>query len=69
MEWFFSEIAGIKSMDGFKTVSIKPACTEFIDSFECEFDSVRGKIKVTYEGGKLSVTAPNNVLCQHNAAL
>ncbi len=63
MEWFFSEIAGIKSEDGFKTVRVNPACTAFIDGFECELDSVRGKIKVLHDGSGLSVTVPNNVSC------
>ncbi len=61
MEWFFTEVAGIKSDDGFKTVTVNPACTDFIDGFECRFNSVRGEIKARYADGKLSVTLPNNV--------
>lgn len=60
MEWFFEEIAGIKSDDGFETVRIKPACMDLVDSFECVYESIRGKIKVKYMNGKLSVTVPNN---------
>ncbi len=61
MEWFFTEVAGIKSDDGFKTVRINPRCTDFIDSFECDFDSVRGEFKVRCINGKVSVSIPNNV--------
>lgn len=60
MEWFFTEAAGIKSEDGFKTVSIKPNCTDFIDSFECVFNSIRGKISIKYEKGNLDVSLPMN---------
>lgn len=60
MEWFYTEVAGIKSNDGFETVSIKPNCTDFIDSFECVYDSIRGKIKVKYEKGKLDISTPMN---------
>lgn len=61
MEWFFAEAAGIKSSDGFRTVSVKPACTEFISDLECTYNSVRGEIRVKYSGGKMSVEIPNNV--------
>ncbi|MGN0182367.1 MAG: alpha-L-rhamnosidase C-terminal domain-containing protein [Candidatus Ornithomonoglobus sp.] len=62
MEWFFAELAGIKSSDGFKTVSVNPKCTEFIDSFECSYNSIRGLIKVIFSNGNLSVQLPDNVL-------
>ena len=61
MEWFFAEVAGIKGDAGFETVSIKPACKGFVKSFECEYDSVRGKIRVVYDGEQLTVEAPCNV--------
>lgn len=61
MEWFFAEIAGIKSDDGFKSVTVKPGCTEFIDSFECVYESICGRITVKAEGGNLVITVPNNV--------
>ena len=61
MEWFFSEIAGIKSDDGFKTVCIRPECTGFIDGFECTFHSIRGRIRVKYENGRLTTETPCNV--------
>lgn len=64
MEWFFTEAAGIKSNDGFKTISIKPNCSDFIDSFECLYNSIRGMIKVKYSNGDLSVSLPNNILRQ-----
>ncbi len=61
MEWFFTEVAGIKSGDGFQTVSVAPNCTELIDSFTCVYNSIRGEIKVKYEHGKLDVSVP--VIC------
>ena len=61
MEWFFTQVAGINSSDGFKSVEIKPACMDFIESFECEYNSVRGKITVRCDKGRLDVKAPNNV--------
>ena len=64
MEWFFTEAAGIKSNDGFKTVTVNPKCTNFIDSFECVYNSIRGMIKVKYSNGDLFVSLPNNVLRQ-----
>lgn len=60
MEWFFTDVAGITSSDAFKTVSISPKCTDFIKSFECEFDSIRGKIYVKYENGKMDISLPAN---------
>lgn len=60
MEWFFAEVAGIKSSDGFKTVDIKPACGKFIDGFECVYDSIRGKITVKGAGDRLQVFVPMN---------
>lgn len=61
MEWFYTEIAGIKSEDGFKTVTIRPNCIDFIEHFECVYDSIRGEIKVACKDGALSVQTPNNV--------
>ncbi len=66
MEWFFTEVAGIKSNDAFKTVSIKPNCTDFIDSFECVFNSIRGEIKVKYDNDNLEVSIPMN--CKYISA-
>ncbi|MGN0106722.1 MAG: alpha-L-rhamnosidase C-terminal domain-containing protein, partial [Hominilimicola sp.] len=66
MEWFFSEIAGIKSNDGFKSITIKPNCTEFIDSFECVYNSIRGKIKVSYSNGSLDTRICNNIEAANN---
>ena len=60
MEWFFTEVAGIKSGDGFKTVTISPSCGEFITGFECVYNSVRGEIKVKYENGTITASAPCN---------
>ena len=60
MEWFFTEVAGIKSDDGFKTIHIRPNCTDFIDDFECVYNSIRGIISVTYKDGNLNVSVPMN---------
>lgn len=62
MEWFFSEIAGIKSRDGFKTITVSPSCGGFIKEFECIYNSIRGEIKVKYENGALTVSTPCNTL-------
>lgn len=61
MEWFFAEVAGIKSNDGFKSVTVQPACGGFIDSFVCIYNSIRGKIEVKSENGKLAITVPCNM--------
>ena len=60
MEWFFTEVAGIKSNDGFKTISIKLNCMDFIDSFECVYNSVRGEIRIRYGNGNLDISIPMN---------
>ena len=60
MEWFFTEVAGIKSSDGFKSITVTPSCMNLIDRFACRFDSIRGTIEVQYQNGKLSVQFPNN---------
>ena len=60
MEWFFAEVAGIKSSDGFKTVRIKPACAELINEFECIYKGIRGEIKVKRVKGSLQISAPMN---------
>jgi hypothetical protein len=60
MEWYFTEVAGIKGDIGFKAVTIAPA-KELVDSFICEYDSIRGKIRVMYDGGRLKVETPCNV--------
>ncbi len=62
MEWFFTEIAGIKSSDGFKTITVSPSCSGFIKEFECTYNSIRGKITVKYEKGALTVVVPCNTL-------
>ena len=61
MEWFFTDIAGIRSNDGFQTVSILPRCTDFIDRFDCSYHGIRGEIHVQYADGKLNVTLPCNM--------
>lgn len=61
MEWFFTQIVGINSSDGFKSVEIKSACINFIEGFEYEYNSVRGKITVKCDTVRLNVKVPNNV--------
>ena len=61
MEWFFTEVAGIKSDDGFKSVTIRPNCTEFIDSFECIYNSIRGKIQISYSNGRVETHVCSNI--------
>ena len=60
MEWFFTEVAGIKSDDAFKTVTVSPSCDDFISGFECIYNSVRGEISVKYENGAVTVSVPCN---------
>ncbi len=60
MEWFFTEAAGIKSGNGFKTVTVSPSCSVFFTGFECVYNSVRGEISVKYENGAVTVSAPCN---------
>lgn len=66
MEWFFAEVAGIKGDIGFRNVRIAPACKELVESFECVYDSIRGKIKVVYDGEKMVVETPCNVKAERN---
>ena len=61
MEWFFTDIAGITSDDGFQKVKIEPKCTAFLEEFECEYDSVRGKIRVCIKDGRTEISVPCNV--------
>lgn len=61
MEWFYTDVAGIRSDDAFRTVSIAPQCTDIIESFDCSFMSIRGKIRVCMKNGKLKVELPSNV--------
>lgn len=61
MEWFFTGVAGISCDAGFKNVKIAPKCMKLVESLECEYDSIRGKIKVSYADGELKVCLPNNV--------
>ena len=60
MEWFFTEVAGIKSDDAFKTVTVSPSCDDFISGFECIYNSVHGEISVKYENGAVTVSVPCN---------
>lgn len=61
MEWFFTGVAGIWGTPGFEAVFIEPGALDLLESFECEYDSIRGKIKVVCDGGKLHVETPHNM--------
>ena len=62
MEWFFAEVAGIKGGLGFQVVFIEPKCKNLVESFECEYDSIRGKVRVLYDGENLKVESPHNMM-------
>ena len=55
-----SATASMKGV-GFGKVLVAPACKGFVGSFECEYDSVRGKIRVVYDGENMTVETPCNV--------
>lgn len=61
MEWFFAEVAGIKSSDGFKTVRIKPNCNDFIGDFECKFNCPRGVIKIQHRNNITDIKLSSNI--------
>jgi hypothetical protein len=65
MEWFYSEVAGIKSDDAFKTVTISPWLTSRLDFVKCCYHSIRGKIVMHYCRNQniiqLELTIPANV--------
>ena len=60
MEWFFAEIAGIKGDVGFETIRIQPVGKDFVKNFECVYDSIRGKIRVLWDGTQVKVETPCN---------
>jgi hypothetical protein len=50
MEWFYSGMAGISSMEGaFSKIKISPWMPETMGSLQCSYDSVRGKIALELE--------------------
>ena len=59
MEWFYREVGGIYSRDGFKTVEINPHFVGNLSWIRCAYDSIAGKIegilseerKPLYHGG------------------
>lgn len=61
MEWFFTDVAGIRSKDGFNTVSVSPRCTGWISEVDCIYDSVKGKIHIHVKDGKVEVQLPCNM--------
>ena len=46
MEWFYREVGGIYSRDGFKTVEINPHFVGNLSWIRCAYDSIAGKIEV-----------------------
>ena len=46
MEWFYREVGGIYSRDGFKTVEINPHFVGNLSWTRCAYDSIAGKIEV-----------------------
>ena len=61
MEWFFTDVAGITSDDGFKTVKINPELPSHITFVECEYHSVRGKIYVKID------TEKDDIIIKHSS--
>lgn len=65
LEWFYREIGGIRSHDGFRTVEINPHFVGNLSWIQCAYDSVAGKIQVFVkkekENCRMEVTIPTNV--------
>lgn len=59
MEWFFTEIAGVKSNDGFRTVSVAPWAG--IDTVICRYNSINGMIEIRKEGKNVTAAIPHNM--------
>ena len=51
LEWFFTEVCGIKSYDGFNSVLINTELPDNLEWVECSYKSVRGNIYVRKERG------------------
>lgn len=51
LEWFFTEVGGIKSYDGFNSVMINTELPDNLEWVECSYKSVRGNIYVRKERG------------------
>jgi hypothetical protein len=63
MEWFYSGMAGISSMeDAFSMIKISPWMPETMESLQCSYDSIRGRIALelerTREGLLAKLTIP-----------
>ena len=61
MEWFFTEVAGVKGSAGFESVTIAPCGMKFLENFHCIYESVRGAIRVEWDGRNLKVETPCNM--------
>lgn len=49
VEWFYSEVAGITSNDGFSNIRIAPQPVKSLNWLNCEYQAITGKIQVRYE--------------------
>lgn len=65
LEWFYREVGGIRSQDGYQTVEINPHFVGNMTWISCDYDSIAGKIHVfaQREGGNCSmeVKVPPNM--------
>ncbi|WP_394927125.1 family 78 glycoside hydrolase catalytic domain [uncultured Robinsoniella sp.] len=64
VEWFYSEVAGITSKDGFSNIRIAPRLVEGLNWINCEYQAITGKIQVRCEKNAdtcyMAVTVPVN---------
>ncbi|GHV09218.1 hypothetical protein AGMMS50229_18970 [Campylobacterota bacterium] len=60
--WFYQNLAGIKSEDGFRTIEMVPVSVGDLQFVNAEYDSIRGKVKSSWkrQNGKFqwTVTIP-----------
>lgn len=64
VEWFYSEVAGITSKDGFGSIHIAPQLVKDLKWLNCEYHAITGKIQVRCEKRAetcyMAVTVPVN---------
>ena len=64
VEWFYSEVAGITSKDGFGSIRIAPQLVKDLKWLNCEYHAITGKIQVRCEKRAetcyMAVTVPVN---------
>lgn len=58
MEWFYTGVGGISSVDSFKHICIKPDLPGILNNVSCHYDSIKGKITVDVktEQDRISLT-------------